>query len=150
MPRYIAYISQAQADMPAQRIDALLLDARAFNARIGVTGVLLYDGQRFFQYFEGTGYATDQVMGRIQAAQGHHDIHLLADSHRDGHEFDRWYMGFCQSPPTFIQRLENNNWQQSLYTLRQQASPSPALQALDHFLQEQTAAADIGRALMNH
>jgi hypothetical protein len=150
VPRYIAYTSQAHPDMSAQRIDALLLDARAFNARIGVTGVLLYDGQRFFQYFEGSDYATDQVMARIQAAQGHQDIRLLADSHRDGQEFDRWYMGFCQSPPTFIQRLENSTWQQTLYTLRQRSSHSPALEALNHFLQEQAPAANIGLALMNY
>lgn len=94
MTRHIAYVSTAQPDLSAQCIDALLLDARTFNARIGVTGVLLYDGQRFFQYFEGTDYATDQVMSRIRASGRHRQIQLLADAHRQGRELDRWCMGF--------------------------------------------------------
>ena len=147
MTRHIAYVSTAQPDLSAQCIDALLLDARTFNARIGVTGVLLYDGQRFFQYFEGTDYATDQVMARILASQRHSAIHLLADGRHPGQQFDRWYMGFSHSPATFIQHLENGSWQQTLYTLRQQANHCPALEALNQFLDKQPAPARIGQAL---
>lgn len=145
--RHIAYISKARPGLSAQCIDALLLDARAFNARIGVTGVLLYDGQRFFQYFEGSDYATDQVMSRIQASPRHSAIHLLSDGRHPRQQFDRWYMGFCHSPATFIQRLENGNWQQTLYTLRQKDSHCPVLEALNQFLAEQPAPASIGQAL---
>lgn len=148
--RYLAYTSTAQAGLAPAQIDELLLDARNFNARIGVTGVLLYDGRRFFQYFEGTDYATEQVMERIRQSSRHDQINLLADARRDGHEFDRWYMGLCQSTPTFMQRLENSNWQQTLYRLRSRPGSSPALETLNTFLAEQSRSELIERALMDN
>lgn len=150
MTRYIAYTSTAHELLRSSDIDHLLLDARAFNARIGVTGVLLYDGLRFFQYFEGSDYATDQVMSRIRASGRHRQIQLLADAHRQGRELDRWYMGFSQSPASFIQHLENCNWQQTLYHLRSRPNRSPALDALNAFLARQPDQRAAAEALMNH
>ena len=59
----------------------------------------------------------------------------------------RRQLGFSHSPATFIQHLENGSWQQTLYTLRQQANHCPALEALNQFLDEQPASARIGQAL---
>lgn len=147
--RYIAYTSTAHHPLQPSDIDSLLLDARAFNARIDVTGVLLYDGERFFQYFEGTDYATDQVMSRIRASRRHRQIQLLADAHRENRELDRWYMGFSHSPASFIQHLENSNWQQTLYHLRSRPGSSPALEALNDFLASQPDQRMAGNALMH-
>ena len=51
--QYIAYVSAAVKPLSAEEVDALLLDARAFNLKAGVTGVLLCHKTTFFQFFEG-------------------------------------------------------------------------------------------------
>ena len=45
----IAYVSQARPELAPQELDALLADATAFNRMAGVTGVLMFDGERFLQ-----------------------------------------------------------------------------------------------------
>ena len=51
--RSIAYISSVTRALSDEELERLLVDARSFNESVGVTGVLLYNGNSFFQYFEG-------------------------------------------------------------------------------------------------
>lgn len=39
--------------MSMGEVDRLLVSSSAHNSLAAITGVLLYDGARFFQYFEG-------------------------------------------------------------------------------------------------
>lgn len=51
--RAIAYTSVAFEGIQASDIDRILAAATSFNKVAGVTGVLMFDGTRFLQYFEG-------------------------------------------------------------------------------------------------
>lgn len=146
--RHVVYRSRVRGVATPERVDALLADARDFNARVGVTGVLLLGGGHFFQCFEGTGYATDEVYERIRASGFHHDIVELRSGSAPQREFDRWYMGFCEAPASFLQALEDMNWQQTLYGKRVAGESSPALDRLFEFLEHTQGLDHTGDARM--
>lgn len=55
MPLYsrIVYSSQLAPSVPAECVADIVRTARQFNAAHGITGLLVFDGQRFCQYLEG-------------------------------------------------------------------------------------------------
>lgn len=80
--RAVAYVSTACSDIAEHdalgigsgKLDALVEDAARFNRQAGVTGVLLFDGTRFFQYMEGPEDGIAIAYGRVRAASSHHDL----------------------------------------------------------------------------
>jgi len=73
----IAYVSDVAGPLAAAHLDALVEDAIRFNSLAGVTGVLLCDGSRFLQYFEGPDDGVSAVHERVLQARSHRAIHKL-------------------------------------------------------------------------
>jgi hypothetical protein len=90
---HVIYISSAARTLGDTDLERLLLDARAFNATVGVTGVLLFNGAAFFQYFEGPAAACARVYDRIRASSVHHTIVELGHAGIDDRQFASWHMG---------------------------------------------------------
>ena len=114
MLRSIAYISRATRPLIPEDLDALLMDARLFNAGADVTGVLIFHQGRFFQYFEGPDDGVKAVYRRILESSSHTDIKELLNTEMQRRYFDTWHMGFCEAPETALQELANANWEQSM------------------------------------
>ncbi|MBD8698189.1 BLUF domain-containing protein, partial [Stenotrophomonas sp. CFBP 13718] len=64
----VVYASHVAAELPAERLDALVQDAARFNVIAGVTGLLLFDGERFLQYLEGPDDGLRAAYGRVLIA----------------------------------------------------------------------------------
>ena len=77
--RALAYQSTVSCPLAADSIDELLIDAMARNQALSVTGVLLFDGHRFFQYLEGPEEAIYQVFGRVEDASHHGNVVVQFD-----------------------------------------------------------------------
>ena len=88
--RSIAYISSTSGTLPDAELETLLISARAFNEGVGVTGVLLYNGAAFFQYFEGEGLAVETVLNRIVGNPIHHSMHVLVDQTTRTRHLSNW------------------------------------------------------------
>lgn len=71
----IVYVSEAVSGFSLERLNALMEDAARFNRGAGVTGVLLFDGQRFLQYMEGPADGLDVAFSRVTGAGSH--THLI-------------------------------------------------------------------------
>lgn len=108
--RAIAYVSDALADLSNAGLDALVEDAVRFNAVAGVTGVLLFDGGRFLQYFEGPEDGVHAVYERIVQARSHHQIRELNRGRVPQRFFPYWSMRWLGVEPTLTQRLVNGEW----------------------------------------
>ncbi len=132
--RAIAYVSTAVAGLESADIDHLLVDARAHNQLAGVTGVLLYDGQRFFQYFEGEDEGVARVYARILASTMHVNVQVLHDDHVDRRHFAQWHMGSSDAEGSVLQKLSNQQWQHEAEVLQEDVCEmgqgSPALREL--------------------
>lgn len=106
----IAYLSTAVHAPTRFELEHLLLDARTFNARVGVTGALLLHDVTFFQYFEGPAAAAEDVYVRIQRARSHRDIVELVHAPVERRHFDGWLMGFLHAPQGTLLELSNARW----------------------------------------
>ena len=77
-------------------VPQILAQARACNARLGVTGVLVFDGQRFCQHLEGPAHATKALMSRIAADARHTRLQLLYSADLVARRHESFAMGYAQ------------------------------------------------------
>lgn len=70
------YSSVLNPAHPASCVASIVRRARDANARQQLTGLLVFDGQRFCQYLEGPRRALDPMLERIQADPRHHQFVL--------------------------------------------------------------------------
>lgn len=119
--------------MTPRKLDELVLDAGAHNAMHGVTGVLLYDVWRFFQYFEGPEDGVRQVFKRIEASRTHRDLEVKFHGRTQGRYFPHWLMASRRAQPGTILQLGTTRWQLAMRSLPHESEQPPAIQALVAF-----------------
>ena len=108
--RSIAYISSTAGTLPDEQLERLLVDARSFNESVGVTGVLLYNGASFFQYFEGETVECERVFERIIGSSRHHSVRTLVDCSVQVRYFSNWSVGFSTASNSDLLALSHAQW----------------------------------------
>ena len=107
----LTYVSAAVKPLtPAER-EALLQEAKAFNATVGVTGMLLYHDGNFFQYLEGPASGVKQVMERVRRSTRHHHLTLQTREPIAQRQFADWNMDFVDLAMPRV--LKNAYWIQT-------------------------------------
>lgn len=91
---HIVYHSCAVGLQTAADLTFLLQQARANNARLGITGLLLYGNGSFVQVLEGEEEDVRQVYDKIQVDFRHTRVHTLSDGPIPARTFKDWTMGF--------------------------------------------------------
>lgn len=141
--RAVAYTSTAVAGLTPADLDHLLVDARAHNRMEGVTGVLLYDGRRFFQYFEGPDAGVERIYARIRGSRMHVELDVLQDGPVQQLHFMQWHMGCTRTDGSVLLQLSSRQWQQQARYLGEdlaRAGDTPGLRGLLAFWEQQEAA----------
>ena len=131
--QHIAYVSCATKPLSSQELDVLLLDARNFNHKVDVTGVLLCHHKTFFQFIEGTPEAINEVYKRIKASKKHHTIFELVNEVTKDRYFSDWSMGYCFVPKTEMQELLQAQWESQLPLITRYAEKSLGIKMLQEF-----------------
>ncbi len=119
----LAYVSSASRTFGESDLERLLIDARAHNARTGITGTLLYNDGNFFQYLEGPEAAIDTALERIKASRSHHGLIQLLRRPVPVRHFEAWQMGFARVPASQLLQLAQADWLEALATTS--ADPDP-------------------------
>lgn len=94
-------------------IAGLLAVSKRNNARVGVTGALLFNGGSFAQVLEGSRAAVESTFERIQRDPRHSDVAVLQCDPVASRGFPNWSMGFVGDSPrgralwTEVARLTN-------------------------------------------
>jgi len=96
---HLAYASAATIPFSEAMVRELLSRARAHNASINVTGILLYTSGSFFQLLEGEADVVEPLFARIQSDTRHRRISTLVREPIDEREFEDWSMGFASATP---------------------------------------------------
>jgi len=78
----------------ANEIRHILEASRINNARVGVTGALMFNAGCFGQVLEGPPDAVEVVFERIQQDVRHGDVSLLETREVETRAFEAWSMGF--------------------------------------------------------
>jgi len=72
--------------------------ARERNKQFGVTGMLVHEGDRFFQWLEGPGTALEGLWSSIKDDERHCDIELLGEGVTPVRLFSEWDLRFVRRP----------------------------------------------------
>lgn len=91
--RQIVYSSRQVFSFEGLGLVSLLAEARAHNARHGITGVLLHANGMFVQCLEGPSTAVAALYERIVHDPRHADIVLLQSVPLSQRHFGDWWMG---------------------------------------------------------
>jgi len=91
---HYVYASAASRDFTSQELSELLEAARDNNARLGLTGMLLYAEGSFFQVLEGQAAVIDALYARIERDPRHDHVTLIIKEPIPKRSFDDWTMGF--------------------------------------------------------
>ncbi len=128
----IAYVSDVAGPLAAAHLDALVEDAIRFNSLAGVTGVLLCDGSRFLQYFEGPDDGVSAVHERVLQARSHRAIHKLGHARVPQRFFPYWSMRWLGVEPALIEMLSAGDWESFADRI---AGGAPAGSGMERLLQ---------------
>lgn len=90
----LVYVSAARRELSEDELLALLRACRENNARLGITGMLLYKGGNFLQLLEGPRDGVVGLFERIQCDPRHHRVIRLMLAPIARRQFDRWSMAF--------------------------------------------------------
>ena len=91
---HCVYASAAGRDFETEELAALLEVARENNAKLGLTGMLLYAEGSFFQVLEGPPDVVDALYVKIERDQRHGRVTLIIKEPIPKRHFDAWTMGF--------------------------------------------------------
>ncbi len=94
MVKSIIYISRAGDSIFEEAIQLMLLQARIFNRRNGITGCLLYHQGYFIQLMEGEKEQLDRLYDRIQEDARHTDVTTLWEGYSEDHLYRAWTMAY--------------------------------------------------------
>jgi Sensors of blue-light using FAD len=91
---HCVYASAASHDFETQELMELLEAARDNNAKLGLTGMLLYADGSFFQVLEGQADVVDALYAKIDRDHRHGQVTLILREPIPKRHFDAWTMGF--------------------------------------------------------
>ena len=90
----LAYTSNATEPMGTLELFNLLNQSRQKNARLGITGHLLYADGMFTQCLEGPAEAIDLLWESLMKDPRHNNIHVIDRSPVQERRFEEWSMAF--------------------------------------------------------
>jgi hypothetical protein len=94
----LIYASERNAAVPLD-IAELMGKSRSHNARAGLTGFLIFDGEYFAQAIEGTRSAVTDTYNRIAQDSRHQKLHIVTCADAAGRLFPNWSMGLMNGIP---------------------------------------------------
>jgi len=115
----VFYVSRATAAFDNAQIQSILQAARRRNARLDVTGCLLFSGHCFAQVLEGRQAVVSALARKIAADPRHVGVRVLSEGQRDERDYADWAMGY----------LYDLNLEDDLETLLMIPDRSPAVTA---------------------
>lgn len=92
--RYIVYISRLADPLGPGAVPAVIRKARVNNAIRGITGALIFDGERFCQYIEGDPDEIVRTFTAIERDARHDGLRVLASGYAQRRRFEQWSMAY--------------------------------------------------------
>ena len=92
----VLYISQLAPDTPVSAVASIAGHARTANAQRGLTGLLVFDGQRFCQQLEGSQKQVLSAMARICQDPRHVEINVVHQGLLDARRFSSFSLAFSE------------------------------------------------------
>ncbi len=92
----ILYCSLLAPQQPPTVVGQIVAQARARNAADQITGLLVFDGMRFCQHFEGPSRQVLRLMSRLEADPRHTQIRVVHEGALAQRRYQRFDLGLAQ------------------------------------------------------
>lgn len=92
----LVYTSTAERSLTQSELDSILSSAQRNNAKIGVTGFLIYDGENFIQLLEGDERDVQSIYKRILDDARHSHVEPLLQDTKPNRSLSNWAMAYTQ------------------------------------------------------
>lgn len=102
----LVYRSTASRELESRQLFDLLTQAQERNARLGITGHLLYLRGQFTQCVEGPAASLDTLWQSLLRDERHHSIELLVRRPAEERRFPEWSMVFSTDSTMFVHGLK--------------------------------------------
>jgi len=131
----LVYVSSAARPFSDDELIALLKHCRDKNARLGITGMLLYKDGNFMQALEGPDDVVRQVFRSILADARHRGVMCLLERPTTTRQFSGWSMAFRNLNDPALREIPGYDefMNEPLYGEGFQANPDHAHRLLDLF-----------------
>lgn len=90
----VLYVSTIAPDQPLSVVAEIAGRARVVNAELGITGLLIFDGQRFCQQLEGPQKSVLKLIERIRNDPRHINVEVLHHGPLAGRRFQQFTLAF--------------------------------------------------------
>lgn len=104
----LIYTSLARQPGTTKDVKDILQSSERNNVATGVTGLLLFDGDRYIQILEGTPENVTGLFATIQADPRHLQIELLHSGGISSRAFQNWRMAYEELPAGLLEDLAEN------------------------------------------
>ncbi|MGP1718240.1 MAG: BLUF domain-containing protein [Methylophilus sp.] len=96
--KFVLYTSVLnQEDYDVMEVPNIIKTARAENSKSEISGVLLFDGLNFTQYFEGGAAAVDTLLDNILRDVRHKNIFVALNGRQTSRLYSSWGMGYIDT-----------------------------------------------------
>lgn len=90
----VLYVSTLAPDQPVQVVADIAARAREANAQLDITGLLIFDGQRFCQQLEGPQKAVLKLIERIRNDSRHVNVEVIHHGSLEKRRFQNFSLAF--------------------------------------------------------
>lgn len=94
----LVYVSTAAGPFSDSDLDALLIQAKSSNAKMRVTGLLVFNGLNFMQAIEGEATEIAQLFQRISRDSRHSGVIKISQIEISERAFAKWSMVIVRVP----------------------------------------------------
>jgi len=106
---HCVYSSAGTIEFSHDDIIELLEKARDNNAKLDITGMLLYDNGSFFQVLEGRHDTVTLLLKAIQQDDRHNHVVKIIYENIDNRDFSEWTMGYSDVTKDELRKIEGLN-----------------------------------------
>ena len=92
----VLYVSQLAPETPVSAVASIAAYARMANAKHHLTGLLIFDGQRFCQQLEGSQKNVLSAMARICQDPRHVEVNVVHQGALDARRFSSFSLAFSE------------------------------------------------------
>ena len=102
----VAYTSLATLDLTAEDLEDIHRTARDENRLEGITGLLIFNGNRFLQIIEGAPQAIDDLVERLRRDPRHNGFEIRDERPIEQRSFPDWSMELVRVKASYFEARE--------------------------------------------
>lgn len=104
----LIYTSLSEAKNARDNVIDILASSEKNNQALSITGLLLFDGDRYIQILEGDTQKVESLFGVIGKDPRHHNLELLHKGAVTERSFENWRMAYESMPKGLLADLAEN------------------------------------------